>query len=169
MDKILAVVAIFIVICVILASVIAMGAVPAIFENKAETANQTDIIIRQFQRENNTTHQIISNQGIVIDKLNQSLENQRVMLLQMNKTIVHNQEDLALNLNISREHKQVAKDHDTIQGNVQSVTEQIYELLKKADERNFQATKNNTKLLTNITKHVEEIKKIHKELMNHLK
>ena len=171
MDKILAIIIIFLGIIFSLVGVFSMGVVPKIFETsetsnetKQETANQTEIILKQFHRENNTTHQIISNQGVVIDKLNQSLENQRVMLVQLNKTVVHNQKDIELNLDISKEHKQVAKDHDIIQGNVQNVTEEIYELLKIADERNYQATKNNTKLLTNLTEALKEINILHKEI-----
>jgi hypothetical protein len=183
MDKQLTIIIIFLAIMFTLAGVLVMGAVPKIFqtsetanETKVETQNQTEIILKQFQRENNTTQRVLSNQGVVIDKLDKSLSNQHLMLLGINTTISQNHNDLAQNLNVSRQNQNISKqhqivaiDHDKLQVKVDNMTQDIYDLLEEADKRNFNATMTNKVILNNLTKELKEIKSLHKEILKELK
>ena len=52
---------------------------------------------------------------------------------------------------------------------MQNMTTEIYDLLKMAAERNYQATLNNTETLANLTKELSMIKSLHKEILEGLK
>jgi hypothetical protein len=140
----LVVITIFIAICFAMVGVYSMGIVPTIFDTKEETTNQTKLIIDyfegqnklmidQFHRENNTTQKLLiglNDSRIMIEKLNESLQQ---------------------NLNISKEHQTVAKDHDsiqTIQGRLlQNLTEELKEIktLHKEIKQEIESINNNSK------------------------
>jgi hypothetical protein len=144
MDRMLAIIIIFLGITFSLAAVLAMGAVPAIFQNKdtlnvtkEETQNQTEIIVKQFQRDNNTTQKILQNQ-------NKSLSNQALLLEQNHNDILVNQHlsqriDNITNdiLIISKEHKIVAKDHDAILIEAQNTTNKVESELHRYGENSI--------------------------------
>lgn len=172
----LAVIIIFLSISALMAAILAMGAVPKIFQNaevinqtQDETKNQTDIIIKQFQRENNTTHKILYNQNV-------SLQNQQKLIEDMDKTIEQNHVDIAMNVNvsqniqnitdeilkISQEHKQVAKDHDRIVIEAQNTTNYVEQELERYGE-------NSIEKLQKIVDNQEQIKRYFDILINQTK
>jgi hypothetical protein len=175
MDKILAVILIFIVMMIIMAAVIVMGAVPKIFqsaeitnETKSETLNQTEIIIKQFQRENNTTNKLLMGLNDSLTKEDQALKNQAIMLKAIKADQDMNRVIAKQIFNISTQHEKVARDHNKLQTKVDNMTQDIYDLLEEADERNFNATMTNKAILNNLTKELKEIKTLHKEIKQEL-
>lgn len=166
MDKMLAIIIIFLGISALMAAILAMGAVPKIFQNaevinqtQDETKNQTEIILKQFQRENNTTQKILENQ-------NQSLSNQAILIKDMQKSIKQNYLAIEQNhnisnyiLNISNEHKQVAKDHDRIVIEAQNTTRHVAKELERYGE-------NSIEKLQTIVDNQEQIKRYFDILIN---
>jgi membrane glycosyltransferase len=132
MDKILAIIIIFLGISFLMAGILAMGAVPKIFQTGEETTNQTEIIIKHFERENNTTNKLLNSMNQSLVNEDKAIRNQGIMIEKLN-------ESLQQNLNISKEHQTVAKDHDSIQ-TIQG------------------------RLLQNLTEELKEIKTLHKEI-----
>jgi hypothetical protein len=164
MDKILAIIIIFLGISFLMAGILAMGAVPKIFQTGEETTNQTEIIIKQFQRENNTTNKLLMGLNDSLTKEDQALKNQAIMLKAIKVDQDMNRVIAKQIFNVSKQHEIVAKDHNKLQLKVDNMTQDIYDLLKEADKRNFQATMANKALLNNLTEELKEIKTLHKEI-----
>lgn len=102
------------------------------------TKNQTEIIIKQFQRDNNTTNQILKNQ-------NTSLTNQAVMLENMDKAIYQNTVAIEQNNNLSKhienlsqEHEIVTKEHDKIVVEAQNTTNHVENQLERYGENSIE-------------------------------
>jgi hypothetical protein len=186
MDKILAVIIIFLGITFSLAGILAMGAVPKIFqsaeitnETKSETENQTKLIIdyfegqnklmiNQFLRENNTTHRLLIGLNDSLIKEDQALKNQGVMIKAIKADQDMNRVIAKQIFNVSKQHEIVAKDHNKLQTKVDNMTQDIYDLLEEADRRNFNATMTNKAILNNLTQELKEIKTLHKEIKQEL-
>jgi hypothetical protein len=186
MDKILAVIIIFLGITFSLAGILAMGAVPKIFqsaeitnETKSETENQTKLIIdyfegqnklmiNQFLRENNTTHRLLIGLNDSLIKEDQALKNQGVMIKAIKADQDMNRVIAKQIFNVSTQHEIVARDHNKLQTKVDNMTQDIYDLLEEADRRNFNATMTNKAILNNLTQELKEIKTLHKEIKQEL-
>jgi hypothetical protein len=175
MDKMLVVITIFIAICFAMVGVYSMGIVPTIFDTKEETTNQTKLIIDyfegqnklmidQFHRENNTTQKLLIGLNDSLIKEDQALRNQGVMIKAIKVDQDMNRVIAKQIFNVSKQHEIVAKDHNKLQLKVDNMTQDIYDLLKEADKRNFQATMANKALLNNLTEELKEIKTLHKEI-----
>jgi uncharacterized protein YlxW (UPF0749 family) len=70
--------------------------------------------------------------------------------------------------NVSKQHEIVAKDHNKLQLKVDNMTQDIYDLLESADNRNYEVNTYNKKILDNITKVIEDLKSVHQEILNKL-
>jgi hypothetical protein len=163
-----------------LAGVLAMGAIPEIFK-QGEQLDQALIQQHEYEaRANQTLHEDVAReeQAAKINReTNKSindLENRlyNFMNLSSKRSEIGAQERAMIAnevLNISQQHDRVAKDHNTLQIKMQNMTTEIYNLLKMAAERNYQATLKNTEVLANLTKELREIKSLHKEIMEGLK
>lgn len=87
MDKILAFIIIFITVCIVLASLLVMGAVPKIFQTGEQTANQTDLMVKEFQRENNKTNESLKIQSQILNnqiraQIDRDKKNEDIMIIQ---------------------------------------------------------------------------------------
>lgn len=134
----LTVIIIFIAMMIIIAAILAMGAIPKIFQNaevitdtQNETKNQTEIIIKQFQRENNTTQKILSNQ-------NSSLINQAYLLQSLSTTIDHIDSMADQILNISSELQSTRDEHDRIVVEAQNTTNHVEQELERYGENSIE-------------------------------
>jgi hypothetical protein len=175
MDKMLVIIIIFLAVTFVFAGILIMGAVPELFK-QGEQLDQA--LIQQHEdeaRANQTLHedQARDKQATqIVKETNKSinvLEHRLTKFINesVNRSITGQIERQAIIdnvLNISKQHEIVAKDHNILQVKVQNITEQIYNLLKEADERNFQATMANKALLNNLTEELKEIKTLHKEI-----
>jgi hypothetical protein len=168
MDKILAIIIIFLGISFLMAGILAMGAVPKIFQTGEETTNQTEIIIKQFQRENNTTNKLLMGLNDSLTKEDQALKNQAIMLKAIKVDQDMNRVIAKQIFNVSKQHEIVAKDHNKLQLKVDNMTQDIYDLLESADNRNYEVNTYNKKILDNITKVIEDLKSVHQEILNKL-
>lgn len=162
MDKILAVIIIFIAMMFLMAAVLAMGAVPKIFQT-GEKIDQTLIQKHEDEARESQKFQIIQETNKSLNQSMTTLENRLYKFMNLSaerseKGQQERQKIIDEILNVSSQHDKVAKDHNILQTKVQNMTEQIYDLLKDADERNYLATINNTKILVNLTEELKEIK-----------
>jgi hypothetical protein len=190
MDKMLAIIIIFLGITFSLAGLLVMGAVPELFKQ----GDQLDqALIQQHEdeaRENQTKHEDQARdiqyqmenaardkqRDQIVKETNKSINNLEQRLVKFinessNRSVagaVERQLILDNILNVSKRTDVVVKDHDIIQNQVANQTKQTYNLLDKVAERNYEGTLKNKELLTNLTKEVEEIKKIHKQLLSKL-
>jgi Fe2+ transport system protein B len=175
----LVVITIFIAICFAMVGVYSMGIVPTIFDTKEETTNQTKLIIDyfegqnklmidQFHRENNTTQKLLIGLNDSLIKEDQALRNQGVMIKAIKVDQDMNRVIAKQIFNVSKQHEIVAKDHNKLQLKVDNMTQDIYDLLESADNRNYEVNTYNKKILDNITKVIEDLKSVHQEILNKL-
>jgi len=120
-------------------------------ETKVETQNQTKLLIDYFDRENNTTHKVLSNQGRQIALLENESKTGSKLLSQLeeqsnqSQIIIKTLEILSsqnLNIskqifNVSKEHVSVSKDHDILLLNTGNVTEEIRSNLERYGENSI--------------------------------
>ena len=162
----LVIIIIFISVSFLMASVLVMGAVPKIFQN-SETINKTQEIINQTQIQLHEDESREKQKFEIIRETNRSmneslsnLENRfyQFMNLSSERSEKGQQERAKIIDNVLN----LSKKQEIIQIKVQNMTNEIYDLLKRADERNFQATITNKQILVNLTEELKEIKALHK-------
>lgn len=162
MDKMLVIIIIFLGVSFLMAAVLVMGAVPKIFQN-SETINKTQEIINQTQIQLHEDEAREKQKFEIIRETNRS----------MNESLVNLENRFYQFMNLSAERSEkgqqerakiidnilnLSKKQEIIQIKVQNMTNEIYDLLKRADERNFQATITNKGILVNLTEKLKEIK-----------
>jgi predicted PurR-regulated permease PerM len=154
MDKILAVIIIFLAITFSLAGILAMGAIPELFKQ----GKQLDqALVQQHEDEG---------------RANQSA----TILRETNKSITDLEHRLVKFINEStnrslvgaEERQKIMDNINIVQEKVDNTTKQTYDLLKLADQRNFEATMKNNKLIDNLTKTVNELKQMHDSIIKTL-
>jgi hypothetical protein len=171
----------------LMAAILVMGAIPKIFQT-GEQVNQTQSTLNQTQlflqeqkaRDNQTRHEDEARDAqrnqIIKDTNKSLLELEQRLVKFMNESQTRSekgqqerQKIIDNIINIQQQHNSVSKDHDILQMKVENTTKQTYDLLKTADERNFEATTNNKNLLDNLTQTMQEIKQMHTDIMKALK
>jgi hypothetical protein len=174
-----------------MAAILVMGTVPKIFQ----TSDKIDqALVQQHEdeaRANQTLHEDLEREkqksfeneqrdkqrDLIVKETNKSMNDLEQRLVKFmnqstNRSLAGSLERRVLLdniLNVSQQHDKVAKDHNILQTKVENTTKQTYDLLKTADERNFEATMNNNNLIDNLTQTVEEIKQMHTSIMKTLK
>ena len=147
MDKVLAIIIIFISMMVIMTAFLAMGAVPEIFRQ----GKQIDQALIQQHEDESRANQT--------EKINR----------ETNKSINDLEERLYDFMNLSAKRSEKGQiERQLIINQLQNQTQQIYSLLQTADNRNFEVNTKNLKILTNLTEELKEIKSLHKEIKEQL-
>jgi hypothetical protein len=154
MDKILAIIIIFLSVMFIMAGILAMGAVPEIFR-QGEQIDQT--LVQQHEdnaRANQST--------MILRETNKSINLLEYRIIKF----INESENRSLTAELERQ--KIIDNIDVVQTKVENTTKQTYDLLKQADQRNFEATMKNNKLIDNLTKTIVELKQMHDSIIKAL-
>lgn len=144
MDKMLAFIIIFLGISILMAAILAMGAVPKIFQS-AEKINQTQELVNQTQIQIHEDQAREQQKSQIIKETNKSInilqDNLTELMIDSQKRSEKGQSErqTIINeiLNVSKQHDKVAKDHDRMQKGISNVTNYIQKELERYGENSI--------------------------------